>query len=166
MLEFNSLSQFKIPRRSSFWSQCVRVQDMVWSRFLVLSADTSSKVTKRKVNDIVEKLPARPLKHCAKVVHILAPVCVTPSWAIEHCLLWCLWLFCQLYIFFFLQYLWRNSLQIQIKLLINSISEEGVHRSSFHWRFFYIEAHDRSFDVAMSLNINAVNMGSAEGSVW
>jgi hypothetical protein len=76
MLEFNSVSQFKIPRRSSFSSQCVRDQDLVWSRFLALPAGTTSKVTKRKVKDIVEKAPARPLKQYAKATHILAPVCV------------------------------------------------------------------------------------------
>lgn len=56
--------------------QCVADLDMVWGRFLVLPADTKSKVTSTEVNVIVEKLPARPLKHRAKVVHLLAPVCV------------------------------------------------------------------------------------------
>ena len=44
----------------------------------MLPADTKSKVTRREVNVIVEKLLARPLKHRAKVVHLLAPVWVTP----------------------------------------------------------------------------------------
>ena len=140
---------------------------MVWDRFLMLPADTKSKVTRREEHVIVEKLPARPLKHRAKAVHLLAPVCPKPSWTNTCCLLQRLWLFCQLYNFF-----------------LPPVLAEKFCANSTNWSFCEIpflcrvstdhSSTDASstlkiltcFEAVILLNINAVNTKISVRSDW
>jgi len=76
----------------------------------VLPADTKNKVTRRVVHVIVEKWPARPLKHRTKVMPLLAPLCVTPYWAnnVASCSVYGLSVSCT--ISFFLRHWWKKKI--------------------------------------------------------